>query len=154
MLTISHLTHKLRLSASVQWSCCRLPPGAARTAPTPCTTHSMSIRFESESKANERRRMQEMPHYTSTWIGYHVRPNKQRNWSGDQLLTQSKGGRLTKKSGHLPLNLLRAHNVTALILSYKRSHSDRHRRLVIMKTGGARTIEATSMVKIQSSKIC
>ena len=50
---------------------CRLPPGAARTAPTPCTTHSMSIRFESESKSNEneRRRMHEMPHYTSTWIG-------------------------------------------------------------------------------------
>ena len=68
--------------------------------------------------------------------------------------TQSKGERLTKKAVifHSIYYVLRAHNVTALILSYKRSHGDRHRRLVIMKTGGTWTIEATSMVKIQSSK--
>ena len=62
----------------------------------------------------------------------------------------------SRLSGHLPLNLLGAHYVTALILFYKRSHGDRHRRLVTMKTGGAWTIELKSGValifKIQSSK--
>ena len=85
------------------------------------------------------------------WIGCHVRPNKQRNWSGDQLLHKAKASASLKKRSFA--NLLRAHNLTTLILSYKRSHGDHHRRLVIMQTGGARTIEATSMVKIQSSKI-
>ena len=60
---------------------------------------------------------------------------------GRRASTQSKGERLTKKRSFAAL--LGAHYVTALILSYKRSHSDRHRRLVIMKTGGARTIETT-----------
>ena len=55
-----------------------------------------------------------------------MRSNKQKNWSRDQLLHKDKAS-ASLKSGHLPLNLrlLREHNVTALILSYKRSHSDR-----------------------------
>ena len=101
MLTIIHLAHKLCLSASVH----AFPP-----APTPYTTHSMSIRFESESKANEneRRRMQEMPHYTSTWIGCHVRPNKQRNWFGDQLLHKAKTSASLKKRSFATQSITRA----------------------------------------------
>ena len=38
MLTISHLAHKLRLSASVQGSCCRLPLG--RSAHSPHALHN------------------------------------------------------------------------------------------------------------------
>ena len=84
--------------------------GAARTAPTPYTTHSMSIRFENESKANEneRRRIHEMPYYKSKWIGCHVRPNKQRNWSGDQLLHKAKASASLKKRSFAAQSIGRA----------------------------------------------
>ena len=51
--------------------------------------------------------------------------------------------RLNQKAVIFSLNRLGAHYVTALILSYKRRHSDRQRQLMTMKIGGARTIEAT-----------
>ena len=102
--------------------------GAARTAPTLYTTHSMSIRkeieskfeskFESKSKANEneRRRMQEMPHYTSTWIGCHVRPNKQRNWSGDQLLHKAKASTSFKKRSFVAQSIGRAYCLINVVI--------------------------------------
>ena len=127
------------------------PPGAARTAPTPYTTHS----FESESKANEneRRRMHEMPHYTSTWIGCHVRRNKQRNWWGDQLLHKAKTSASLKNVICRSIYWAR---IMSCLISYKRSNSDRHRRLWLWKLEGlenrGQNLEGLHSSKFSSQK--
>ena len=117
--------------AGAQATLVRQRAGVMVQAASPAT-HSMSIRFENESKANEneRRRMHEMPHYMNRLS---CETEQTKELVGRPASTQRRAPH--SKSGHLPLNLLGSHNVTALILSYKRSHGDRHRRLVIMKTG-------------------
>ena len=89
------------------------PSGAARTAPKPCTAHSMNIRFESESSERQWKRATKNAwdaslHEYMNRLSCETEQTKELVWRPAPLLHKAKA---SASHGHLPHNLLREHSV-------------------------------------------